>query len=182
MSEHRSEAKVARAGNAAGNAVEIHQQLLARGETVATAESLTAGLVGAALTSVPGASATYRGGVIVYATDLKTELLGVPADLLARRGAVDPDVARALATGVRTRLGASWGLGLTGVAGPDPQDGCPVGTVFVGIAGPNRDPALASLQLPGDRAQIRAASVDAALQLLRDSLLRDSLDDAEYRG
>jgi nicotinamide-nucleotide amidase len=164
------------------DAVEIHQQLLARGESVATAESLTAGLVGAALTSVPGASATYRGGVIVYATDLKTELLGVPAELLADRGAVDPDVARALATGVRARLDASWGLSLTGVAGPDSQDGCPVGTVYVGIAGPDRDPAVASLQLSGDRAQIRDAAVDAALQLLRDCLLRDSLGDAEYRG
>jgi nicotinamide-nucleotide amidase len=158
-------------------AAQIHQALLRRGETVATAESLTAGLVAAALTSVPGASATFRGGIVVYATDLKASLAGVPAELLSARGAVDPDVALALATGAQQRLAASWALGITGVAGPDPQDGQPVGTVYVGIAAPIGPAAVSSYQLSGDRAAIRTACVDAAL-----NLLRDSLASAEYRG
>ncbi|HTW21624.1 MAG TPA: CinA family protein [Mycobacteriales bacterium] len=149
---------------------QIHEILLAHDETVATAESLTAGLVGAALTSVPGASATYRGGLIVYATDLKASLAGVSLALLADRGAVDPDVASALASGARSRLGASWGLGLTGVAGPDPQDGKPVGTLFVALAGPGDLTEVVSDVLPGDRVQIRAGAVDVALGLLRDTL------------
>lgn len=149
---------------------EIHELLLARGQTVATAESLTGGLVGAALTSTPGASSTYRGGVIVYSTDLKAEVGGVPAVLLAERGPVDPDVAAALAAGARERLGATWGLGLTGVAGPQPQDDRPVGTVFVGLAGPIGPPTVTSLVLSGDRGTIRAAAVGAALRLLRDSV------------
>jgi nicotinamide-nucleotide amidase len=151
-------------------AAEVHELLLARGETVATAESLTGGLVGAALTSTPGSSATYRGGLIVYATDLKSQLAGVSLPLLENRGAVDPDVARALAVGARDRLGASWGLGLTGVAGPDPQDGRPVGTVFVALAGPGGALKEWSLALSGDRAAIRAGAVEAAVGHLRDSL------------
>jgi nicotinamide-nucleotide amidase len=151
-------------------AAEIHRRLLARGETVATAESLTAGLVGAELTTVAGSSATYRGGLIVYATDLKTQLAGVPAQLLAERGAVDRDVAAALADGARERLGATWGVGLTGVAGPDPQDGKPVGTVFVALSVAGRPPQVVDLVLSGDRAVIRKDAVAAALGLLRDSL------------
>lgn len=148
----------------------VHELLLARGETVATAESLTAGLVGAALTETPGSSATYRGGLVVYATDLKTQLAGVSASLLAERGAVDPDVAAALAVGVRERLAATWGLGLTGVAGPDPQDGVAPGTVYVALAGRNGMPQVLSLGLAGDRPDIRRAAVDAALTLLRDTV------------
>lgn len=148
----------------------VHQALLSRGETVATAESLTAGMVGATLTSVAGASATYRGGLIVYATDLKAQLAGVPADLLAARGAVDPDVAMALAVGVRDRLDATWGLGLTGVAGPDPQDGVAPGTVFLGLAGPFGPPSVSVLHLDGDRAAIRRAAVDAGLRMLYDAV------------
>jgi nicotinamide-nucleotide amidase len=148
----------------------IHQRLLERGETVATAESLTAGLLGAALTSTPGASATYRGGLVVYATDLKASLAGVPEQLLAERGAVDPDVAAALASGARERLGASWGVGVTGVAGPDPQDGMAVGTVFVAVAGPDGSCRIASLALSGDRDTIRTGAVQAGLALLRDSI------------
>jgi nicotinamide-nucleotide amidase len=151
-------------------AAEVHERLLARGETVATAESLTAGLVGGALTTTPGSSSTYRGGVIVYATDLKASLAGVPLALLEERGAVDPDVAAALAVGVRDRLGASWGLGLTGVAGPEPQDGQPVGTLFVGLAGPDGAPQVTSELLVGDRAAIRSAAVVVALRVLCDRL------------
>ncbi len=145
--------------------------LAAQRRTVATAESLTGGLVCAALTSVPGASAVVRGGVVAYATELKALLLGVPADLLGARGAVDPDVAAAMAEGVRGRLGADVGLATTGVAGPDPADGKPVGTVYVAVATPT-GAGVTGLRLAGGRAQIRAATVLRILQLLV-SAMRD---------
>jgi nicotinamide-nucleotide amidase len=135
-----------------------------RGETLATAESLTGGMVGAALTDVPGVSAVYRGGVVVYATDLKATLAGVPADLLAAAGPVHPDTAAALARGVRERLGATYGLATTGVAGPDPQAGIHAGTVFVAAAGP-ASVRVQKLSLTGDRAAVRRATVDAVLRL-----------------
>jgi nicotinamide-nucleotide amidase len=143
----------------------VHQALLERGETVAVAESLTGGALAAALVDVPGVSATFRGGVIAYATELKSELLGVDAALLAARGPVDPDVAVAMAAGVRDRLGATWGLATTGVAGPDPQDGHPPGVVLVAIAGPD-DAGVEALALEGGRAAVRAAAVTGALELL----------------
>lgn len=139
-------------------------RLKQRGETLATAESLTGGLVGAALTDVPGVSAVYRGGVVVYATDLKASLAGVPADLLADVGPVHPDTAAALATGVRERLGATYGLATTGVAGPDPQAGVEAGTVYVAVAGPG-EVRVRKLSLKGDRATVRQGSVLAALEL-----------------
>jgi nicotinamide-nucleotide amidase len=138
--------------------------LLERRVTLATAESLTGGMVGAVLTEVPGVSAVYRGGVVVYATDLKATLAGVPEDLLAAEGPVHPDTAAALATGVRERLGADYGLATTGVAGPDPQAGVEAGTVYVAAAGP-RSVQVRKLQLPGDRAAVRQGSVEAVLKL-----------------
>jgi nicotinamide-nucleotide amidase len=135
-----------------------------RGETVATAESLTGGMVGAALTDVPGVSAVYRGGVVVYATDLKAKLAGVPEDLLAAVGPVHPDTAAALASGVRERLEATYGLATTGVAGPDPQAGVQAGTVYVAAAGPG-SVQVRKLQLAGDRADVRRGSVLAVLEL-----------------
>ncbi|CRK58466.1 C-terminal domain of CinA type S [Alloactinosynnema sp. L-07] len=135
------------------------------GQTVATAESLTAGLVAAVLTSVPGSSAVVRGGVVVYGTDLKADLAGVDADLLAERGAVDEEVARQLADGARTRCGATIGVGLTGVAGPDPQDGVAVGTVWVALSGPRGSRAV-RLTVSGGREDVRAAAVRGALDLL----------------
>ena len=138
--------------------------LMERGETVATAESLTGGLVGGALTDVPGVSAVYRGGVVVYATDLKAKLAGVPEDLLAAVGPVHPDTAVALATGVRERLEATYGLATTGVAGPDPQEGIAAGTVYVAAAGPG-GVQVRKLQLNGDRLAIRRGSVRAVLEL-----------------
>ena len=134
-----------------------------RGETVATAESLTAGLVAAALTEVPGASAVVRGGLVVYATDLKDRLAGVAPDLLAEHGAVHPDVAAQLAVGASRRCGADWGIGLTGVAGPDPQDGVAPGTVHLGFAGP-RGTQVRTVVLDGDRHAVRAAAVRVALE------------------
>ena len=139
------------------------------GQTVAVAESLTGGLLAASLVDVPGASAVFRGGVVAYATDLKAALLGVPADLLQRHGPVHPDVAAAMAEGVRDRLGATFGVATTGVAGPDPSDGLPVGTVHVAAAGPagtRRRP----LSLAGDRRSIREQAVAGALGLLRGML------------
>jgi nicotinamide-nucleotide amidase len=146
--------------------------LTARGQTIAVAESLTGGLVAAALTAVPGASAVVRGGVVAYATDLKADLLGVPADLLERYGAVHPEVAAAMAAGVRDRLRAGYGLATTGVAGPDPAEGKPVGTVYIAVAGPG--PARSrALALDGDRAAIRAATVESVLALLCAALGED---------
>ncbi|HET9658455.1 MAG TPA: CinA family protein [Kineosporiaceae bacterium] len=138
--------------------------LTAAGQTLAVAESLTGGLLAARLVDVPGASAVLRGGVVAYATDLKHRLLGVDPDLLAARGAVDPEVAAQMATGVLARLGADWGLATTGVAGPDPQDGKAPGTVYVAVAGPGAQ--VRALHLPGDRPRIRDATVAAALELL----------------
>jgi nicotinamide-nucleotide amidase len=143
----------------------LHRALLARGETVAAAESLTAGLFCATLATVPGASATLRGGVVVYATELKTALAGVPAELLAAHGPVSPQTAAALADGVRSRCAAGWGVGLTGVAGPDPVDGHGPGRVYLGIAGADRTDVV-QLDLPGDRPAVRAAAAAAAMEQL----------------
>jgi nicotinamide-nucleotide amidase len=143
-------------------------ELRRRGETLAAAESLTGGLLSATIVNVPGASTVFRGALIVYATDLKQSLAGVDAALLAERGPVDPDVALALARGALAKCGARWGVATTGVAGPDPQDGVPVGTVFVAVAGPSS--LVRSLRLNGTRAQIRRATVEAALALLREAL------------
>ena len=110
-------------------------ELARRTVTLGTAESLTGGLLAAVLTEVPGASAVLRGGLVVYATDLKHSLAGVDNALLDERGPVDPDVAIALADGARTACGATVGVGLTGVAGPDEQHGIPVGTWYVAAVG-----------------------------------------------
>jgi nicotinamide-nucleotide amidase len=143
--------------------------LVDRRETFATAESLTGGLVAATIVEIPGVSAVFRGGLVVYATDLKHALAGVPERLLADRGPVDPDVALALAAGARERCGADWGLATTGVAGPEPQDGIPVGLVYVAVAGPT-GAAVRELQLVGNRAEVRIKSVTAVLNLLVERL------------
>jgi nicotinamide-nucleotide amidase len=136
--------------------------LRARGESVAAAESLTAGLFCATVAEVPGASAVLRGGVVVYATDLKAALAGVPGELLAAHGPVSRETAAALAEGVRDRCTADWGVGLTGVAGPDPVDGHGPGRVYVGITDGHRTD-VTELTLPGDRAAVRRAAVESAV-------------------
>ena len=146
-------------------AARLHAALLERGQTVAAAESLTAGLFCATLATVPGASATLRGGAVVYATDLKTVLAGVPADLLAAHGPVSRETAAALAEGIRERCGADWGVGLTGVAGPDTVDGHGPGRVYLGTAGPSGT-EVRELDLPGDRQAVREGAVAAALDTL----------------
>lgn len=153
-------------------AAQVHRLLLERGATVGVAESLTGGLLGGALTSTPGSSSTFRGGLIVYATDLKETLAGVPGPLLEAEGAVSASVAAALAAGARDQSGATYGVGVTGVAGPDPQDGQPVGTVFVAVAGPEEG-IVRSLRCVGDREQIRAQTVAAALSILADVVTGD---------
>ncbi|WP_040780518.1 CinA family protein [Nocardia pneumoniae] len=148
-------------------AADLVRALVTARQTVATAESLTAGLLAAAIAGVPGASAVLRGGLVVYATDLKHSLGGVDADVLATEGPVAASTAEQLAVGARTRCGADWGVALTGVAGPDSQDGHPVGTVFLGVAGPVHSEVV-RLKLPGDRWTIRIGATRTAVsELLR---------------
>ncbi|MEZ5116370.1 MAG: nicotinamide-nucleotide amidohydrolase family protein [Candidatus Nanopelagicales bacterium] len=158
-------------GGPSPEAVAAVAALQSAGVTVAVAESLTGGLVCAALTDVPGASAVVRGGVVAYATDLKAGLLGVDPALLARVGPVHPDVAVAMAVGVAGRTGADLGLACTGVAGPDPQGGREPGVVFVAAArasvaapGDAEDVLVRELALPGDRAAVRTGTVRALLE------------------
>lgn len=152
----------------------IVAQLALRGERVALAESLTGGLLTSALVDVAGASAVVSGGVVAYATDLKATLLDVDAQLLAERGAVDADVAVQMARGARVRLAidgrpADHALATTGVAGPDPQDGHPAGTVWIALSSDAGD-EVRSLVVVGDRSAVREATVDAALELLAQRL------------
>ena len=147
----------------------VLRRLVAAGATVAVAESLTGGLLGAALTALPGSSAAFRGGLQVYATDLKSSLAGVSDEVLTEHGAVSRPTAQALALGARERLGATYGVGVTGVAGPDEQEGKPAGTVHVAVAGPDGVRA-ASVRLPGDRTRVRLLAVTSALDLLRRAL------------
>jgi nicotinamide-nucleotide amidase len=150
-------------------ATDVVEALTRRGETLACAESLTGGLVCAAVTDVPGASAVLRGGVVSYATEVKSSVLGLDPALLARVGAVDADVARQMARSVCRVVGSDWGVATTGVAGPDPQDGAAVGTVFVAVAGP-RGSKVHEHHFDGDRPVVRAAAVRAALDVLRAAL------------
>ncbi len=148
------------------------ERLAGRGETLATAESLTGGRLASLITAVPGASRVYVGGVVAYATGVKEDLLGVPPGLVERYGVVSPECARAMAEGARHRLGATYAISTTGVAGPDSQEGHPVGTVFVGIAGPGGVSALA-LELAGDRATIQDRTCTEALAGFADVLPRE---------
>jgi len=192
MTSPDREAVPARAALAAVVVAALRQ----RSQTLATAESLTGGLVGATLTDVPGASAVYRGGLIVYATELKAELTGVSAKTLAEDGPVAASTAAQLARGAASVCGADWGLATTGVAGPEPQDGHPVGQVFVAVAGPLpvgtpgevpeavSNEALAGdrgavqvqeLSLTGDRSAIRDQTTRSVLQLLLGMIQLDPL-------
>ncbi|AUG79912.1 hypothetical protein CFP65_5203 [Kitasatospora sp. MMS16-BH015] len=158
-------------------AARVLELLKERGATLAVAESLTGGLLAATLVDVPGASAAFRGSVTAYATELKASVLGVDEGLLAVRGAVDPVVARQMAAGVRRLLGATYGLATTGVAGPDPQDGQPVGTVHLALAGPDGSlaltPELGAAVVSEGRASIREAAVARVLELLLAELTRE---------
>jgi nicotinamide-nucleotide amidase len=146
--------------------------LAARGETLALAESATAGGIAARLAEVPGASRVLVGGVVVYSDDAKHALAGLDPELVAGAGAVSAAVTSALATAVRARSGADWGLAVTGVAGPEPVVGpdggaVPVGTCHVAVAGPDGTVTSEDRRIPGDRAAVRERLGSAALDLLR---------------
>jgi nicotinamide-nucleotide amidase len=150
-------------------AAAVLDRLRDRAETVATAESLTGGLVCATLIDAPGASAIVRGAVVAYTADVKSQILGVDDAQIAANGTINAEVARQMAEGIRQRLGATWGVATTGNAGPDSSEGKPVGTVFIAVAGP-RTSAVRELSLSGDRAAIRRSSTAAALSLLLGTL------------
>jgi nicotinamide-nucleotide amidase len=145
-------------------AASLHAALLARGETVSCAESITGGGLADLLSGTPGASATYVGGVVSYATRVKRDLLGVTASQV-----VSADCASQLASGVRSLMRTDWAVSTTGVAGPDKQDDKPVGTVYVGVAGP-RGVQVHRLSLEGARKEIRAQACRAAVQAMVDEL------------
>jgi nicotinamide-nucleotide amidase len=140
----------------------VARALVARGLTLAVAESLTGGVAASRLVNVPGASAWFRGGVVSYAPEVKFELLGVPAGPV-----VSAATAAAMATGVRDLLGADVGLGVTGVAGPDPLEGEPPGTVFLGAVVGDAEPVTSRIVLPGDRERVRQFACISLLDLLR---------------
>lgn len=180
------------------DAARVVQALGAVARTVSVAESLTGGAVTEAIVAVPGASRCLRGGVVAYATDLKAELLGVDPDLLRRHGAVHPEVARAMARGVRERLRADYGLATTGVAGPDHQDGQPPGVFHVAVEGPWGGEVVSHGDSPPQgrhagpvpeprgsgtpsRSAVRAAARDAALRLLERRVVQDAAAHAAGR-
>ncbi|MCX6399387.1 MAG: CinA family protein [Propionibacteriales bacterium] len=144
---------------------ELVAALRAARATLGTAESLTGGRVAARITNVPGSSAVYAGGVVSYQTQVKIKVLGVPEEIVAEHGVVSAQCARAMAAGLRELLGTTYAVSTTGVAGPERQEGKPVGTVYVGVAGPD-GVRVEGLALSGDRVAIQDASVDAALSVL----------------
>ncbi len=150
----------------------VGRLLKERGETLATAESCTGGLVGERITEIPGASEYFLEGVITYSNEAKTRLLGVPADLISANGAVSAQVAEAMARGARERAETDYAVSITGIAGPEGGTGeKPVGTVFVGYAGPDETMSM-RFNLPGDRHLIRWRASQAALDLLRRQILK----------
>jgi nicotinamide-nucleotide amidase len=150
----------------------------AHGLRLGTAESCTGGLIAARLTGVPGSSATFAGGVVTYADDLKRSELGVSEELLAERGAVSAEVAAAMAEGARRRLDADVAVAVTGIAGPDGGTAeKPVGLVYLHVAGPDGSVAR-MLDIPGEREQVRARATVTALHLFRALLLGSRDEDA----
>jgi nicotinamide-nucleotide amidase len=141
-------------------AARLHRALAQRREVAGCAESLTGGELARWLSATPGASATFVGGVVTYATELKRRLLGVTADQV-----ISAECAIQMAAGARDLLRADWALSTTGVAGPDSQEGQPPGTVYVGLAGPH-SARFVKLALAGDRAAVRRGTCAAALDLL----------------
>lgn len=143
----------------------LHTLLQLAEETVATAESLTGGMVAEVLTDAPGASDTFRGGIVAYATELKVQVLGVSRECVEVEGVVSAACAAAMAEGARRVTGATYAVSTTGVAGPTEQEGKPVGTVYVGVSGPDGT-AVDELLLPGERDEVRRRACGAALSAL----------------
>ncbi|MCD6640124.1 MAG: nicotinamide-nucleotide amidohydrolase family protein [Nocardioides sp.] len=160
--------------------VDVLGVLVERDESVATAESLTGGLLAERITDVPGASQSFRGGVVAYATQVKQDLLGVPEAVVAQHGVVSGECAAAMAAGVRELLGTTWGLATTGVAGPDPQEDKPVGTVWVAVAGPD-GVVTRLLDLEGGRWQIREHTCTEIVTLF-DQVIRGAVAVGEETG
>ena len=147
-----------------------------RGLTLATAESITGGLIGARLTDVPGSSRVFLGGLIAYSNELKEHGLGVPAETLAAHGAVSAQTAEAMAAGARRRLGADLAVADTGIAGPDGGSAeKPVGLVYIAVDGSD-GPRSERFQLPGDRESVRARTVALSLHMLRRELTQSAHD------
>lgn len=161
-----AEGEGASGGSGETGARHVVEECTRRGLTLASCESLTAGLVSARIADVPGASAVLRGGLVTYATDLKESLAGVNPDRLAETGPVDGEVARQMAEGARRACGADLAVATTGVAGPDPVGEQEAGTVWIAVTGlaPRR------LSLPGDRAAVRAGAAEAAIALVAEAL------------
>ncbi|MDR2930756.1 MAG: CinA family protein [Propionibacteriaceae bacterium] len=153
-------------------AQQVVAALLARRMTVATCESLTGGLICAALTSVAGSSRVLRGGLVTYAVDLKTRLAGVDPRIITDHGVVSREVACAMADGARRVCQADWAIAVTGVAGPGPSNGVSAGTVWLAITSSRAQTAML-LALPGTRAQVRCGVVDQALTALMRMLDRE---------
>ena len=147
----------------------LHERLVELGQTVASAESLTGGELASLLSRTPGASSSYVGGVVSYATELKVGLLGVDEATVRDFGVVSAECATEMATGVRRITNADWAISTTGVAGPSQQEDKAVGTVYVAIAGPH-EVVVSTLHLDGDRAEIRRATCVAAVQALLEVL------------
>lgn len=148
----------------------VGEQLRGRSATLSVAESCTGGLLGGRITSVAGSSDYFAGGFLVYSDRMKTDLLGVDPQLLARFSAVSEECSKAMAVGARTRTGSTFAVSVTGEAGPESSTGAPVGTVIIGIAGPDGEPQAKRYLLFGDRNGVRARAAQWALDDLRRSL------------
>lgn len=155
-------------------ASDLVDQLQAQGATVASAESLTGGRLAARLTEAPGSSKVFLGGVVTYATEAKIQVLDVPEAVVEEHGVVSEECAREMAEGARRLYGSTYALSTTGVAGPDTQEGKPVGTVFVGLAGPDATSVVA-LDLDGDRKSVQEGTVASAVKALRERLAGGSV-------
>jgi PncC family amidohydrolase len=153
-------------------AASLHAELVQRSATIATAESLTGGALGDLLSAAPGASESYLGGVISYATGLKQTLLGVSSGTVAAHGVVSAQCAAEMASGMRSLAGSDYAVSTTGVAGPTEQEGKPVGLVFVGVAGPG-GVSTHEFRLSGERAQVRFQACKEAVAAVLETVAGD---------
>jgi PncC family amidohydrolase len=163
------EAGTAPAGGPMSLASTLQAELLRRSQMLATAESLTGGRLGDVLSAAPGASDTYLGGVVSYATEVKKSVLGVSDQTVEKYGVVSAECAEEMAAGVRALLGADYAVSTTGVAGPTTQEGKPVGLVFIGVAGPD-GVRSERFEFDGDRAEIREKVVESAIDLVLETV------------
>ncbi|WPQ68687.1 nicotinamide-nucleotide amidohydrolase family protein [Weissella paramesenteroides] len=152
----------------------VGQSLIARHQTITSAESLTAGLFVATLAEVSGISAVLPGAFVTYAAAAKTKLVGVPAELITMYGVVSDQVARAMARGAQEKLATDWAISFTGVAGPDALEGHPAGTVYIGVATPSGKTLAQRYQFQGNRQAVREASVAAGFDWLAVLLSEES--------